>query len=280
MKESDVFVHNGNFFSLIVTCFYTQKRYASSHVQLVHQLHELIKEIQRYNDELSKRIKKIRENETQTQNLVQMFQEIQLTLNKTKDQYQNLCIEFEKQKRQLDPAQMAQYQQLSQQQSTTSLMLDGGVISANNLPSSSNLQGLALNNSESLAASSQITSTTERLTSLATSITANKVSHVQKLEKKMKLCFDDYKASIEKYNSVRVEYERKLIDSCNNFQYAEETHLKQMRSFVEAFSKLVANLNANKQQIYHEFQLKVSEQYTTDYLIQIFIGMNYYYIYR
>ena len=249
-------------------------------MQLVHQLHELIKEIQRYNDELSKRIKKIRENETQTQNLVQMFQEIQLTLNKTKDQYQNLCIEFEKQKRQLDPAQMAQYQQLSQQQSTTSLMLDGGVISANNLPSSSNLQGLALNNSESLAASSQITSTTERLTSLATSITANKVSHVQKLEKKMKLCFDDYKASIEKYNSVRVEYERKLIDSCNNFQYAEETHLKQMRSFVEAFSKLVANLNANKQQIYHEFQLKVSEQYTTDYLIQIFIGMHYYYISR
>jgi len=251
------------------------EKFASSHSQLVHQLQELIKEIQRYNEELSKKIKRIRENETQTQNLVQMFQEIQQTLTKTKDQYQNLCIEFEKQKRQLDPQQMAQYQQLSQQQSTTSLMglsalassLNAPANANANLPSSSNLQGIMNENNNS-----NITAT-DRLTSLATSITANKVTHVQKLEKKMKLCLEDYKTSIDKYNSIRVEYERKLVDSCNNFQYAEETHLKQMRSFIEVFSKLIANINSNKQQIYHEFQLKFTEQYTTDYLIQIFIGI-------
>ena len=270
------------------------EKYASTHLQLVQQMHELIKEIQRYNEELSKRIKKIRENETQTQNLVQMFQEIHQTLNKTKDQYQNLCIEFEKQKRQLDPQQMAQYQQLSQQQSTTNLIGVNAMSSSLNMPSgatsnitsASNLQGLINtdnlvintnnNSNNSNLTTSQITSTTERLTSLATSITANKVTHVQKLEKKMKLCFEDYKASIEKYNSIRVEFERKLVDSCNNFQYAEETHLKQMRSFIEAFSKLFSNVNSNKQQIYHEFQLKITEQYTTDYLIQIFIGKDFF----
>jgi hypothetical protein len=68
-----------------------------------------------------------------------------------------------------------------------------------------------------------------------------------------------------------VEYERKLADSCNHFQYAEETHLKQMRSFIESYSKLIASINLNKQQIYAEFSLKLSEQYTVEYLVQTFI---------
>lgn len=266
----------GSFNPIWVPLKEINEKFASSHSQLVHQLQELIKEIQRYNEELSKKIKRIRENETQTQNLVQMFQDIQQTLNKTKDQYQNLCIEFDKQKRLLDPQQMAQYQQLSQQQSTTSLMglsalatsLNASTNANANLPSSSNLQGMSNDNS----VNTNLTAA-DRLTSLATSITANKVTHVQKLEKKMKLCLEDYKTSIDKYNSIRIDYERKLVDSCNNFQYAEEIHLKQMRSFIEAFSKLIANINSNKQQIYHEFQLKFTEQYTTDYLIQIFIGI-------
>jgi hypothetical protein len=276
-NKYSVSANAGSFNPVWLTLKEINEKFASSHLQLVHQLQELIKEIQRYNEELSKKIKRIRENETQTQNLVQMFQEIQQTLNKTKDQYQNLCIEFEKQKRLLDPQQMAQYQQLSQQQSTTSLMglnvlassLNATTNASANIPSSSNLQGLANETNNS----NLTTTATDRLTSLATSITANKVTHVQKLEKKMKLCLEDYKTSIDKYNSIRVEYERKLVDSCNNFQYAEETHLKQMRSFIEAFSKLISTINSSKQQIYHEFQLKFTEQYTTDYLIQIFIGI-------
>ena len=285
--QANKYSTNGTFNPLWSPLKEINERYAASHIQLFHQLQELIKEIQRYNDELSKKIKKIRENETQTQNVVQNFQEIHQNLNKTKDQYHNLCIEFEKQKRLLDPQQMSQYQMLSQQQSSTNLMSTTGNQNTSNFQSNqSNLnQGNPLNGPSSqstnqsniINANANIlnvnssTSASDRLSSLATSITANKVSQVHKLEKKMKQSLEDYKSTIEKYNIIRIDFERKLADSCNHFQYAEETHLKQMRSFVESYSKLLSQINSNKQQIYNEFNLKISEQFTVDYLIQLFI---------
>jgi hypothetical protein len=298
------------------------ERYAQAHAQLVHQLHELIKEIQRYNDELSKKIKKIRENETQTQNVVQSFQESIQLLNKTREQYQNLSLELEKQKRQLDSQQLAQLQQMQQQQLSTTNLVNAGLQAATSAASTNpafhnsnpnNLSALgpgAINASSSSSAaagataatstgSSGVTSVTaamglantgsgggggggggggsvaanaaDRLSSLANSIAVSKVSQVLKLDKKLKLAFEDYKTSVDKYNSIRVDYERKLADSCNHFQFAEETHLKQMRSYVEAYSKLMGNINANKQQIFAEFQHKLYEQYTVDYLLQLFI---------
>lgn len=183
---------------------------------------------------------------------MQSFQEIQQGLSKTKENYHNLCSEFEKQRRQLDSQQLSQYSQLSQQQ-----------------VSSSNLIGLAINSSNPL--SSNQTSGQPNLSSLANTITTNKVSQLLKLEKKMKLALDDYKSSIEKYNLIRVDFERKLADSCNQFQYAEETHLKQMRSFIDSYSRLISNINSNKQVIFNEFNLKLNEHFTVDYLIQLFI---------
>ena len=44
-----------------------------------------------------------------------------------------------------------------------------------------------------------------------------------------------------------------------------------MRSFIEAYSKLISSINLNKQQIYAEFNLKLNEQYTVEYLVQTFI---------
>ena len=114
------FSSNGTFSPLWQPLKELNEKYSSKHLELVHFLQELIKEIQRYNDELSKKIKKIRENEVQTQNVVQSFQEIQQTLNKAREQYHNLCVEFEKQKRQLDPQQLAQYQ-VQQNASSTNL---------------------------------------------------------------------------------------------------------------------------------------------------------------
>jgi len=110
------FSPHGSFNPLWLPLKELNEKHAAKHVDMTHQLHELIKDIQRYNDELSKKIKKIRENEIQTQNVVQSFQEIQIYLNKTKEQYHNLCVDFEKQKRQLDPQQLAQYQQQQMQQ--------------------------------------------------------------------------------------------------------------------------------------------------------------------
>lgn len=319
------------------------EKYASLHVHQVHQMQELAKEIQRYMEELSKRVKKIRENETQTQNVVQSFQEITQALNKSREQYHNLCQEFEKQKRGLDANQLAQFQQLclQQQVSTTNLLgaqvlnSTGGISTTSTAPttatsnlnttvSSANLSTMAANvnnttsysslpPAQSTGLTSQPTSytslaipapstslppliagptsatngatptpppagatsnatTTERLTSLATSITTNnKVSQLLKLEKKTKLALDEYKSNIEKYNNVRGEYERKLADSCNHFQFSEETHLKQMKTFMDTFSRLHGQLNTQRQQLFADFSVKLGEQYSVDYLINSFV---------
>ena len=308
VSQINRFSVHGSFNPLWLPLKELNEKYAGKHVEQLQHLHELIKEIQRYNDELSKKIKRIRENELQTQNVVQTFQEISQTLNKTKEQYHNLCIEFEKQKRLLDPQQLTQYQQqLPQQQVSSSNLLtsitnpnlvnnsicSGSVSSVSGLlptncaqapllnqglPGSNNASNNATtangtNNvgvSTGLVTQTSSGTTSDRLSSLASSISVSKVSQVQKLEKKLKLAFEDYKASIDKYNIVRDEFERKLADSCNNFQFAEETHLKQMRVFIESYSILLANINASKQQIYAEFQAKF-EKYTSDYLLQVFI---------
>lgn len=231
---------------------------------------------------IGKKIKKSRENELQTENCVKSFQEIHVTLNKTKEQYHNLCMEFDKQKRQLDPQQLAQYQQ--QISSTNLLALSstnaggtGGVMGSSNPASSSPqvpgllIQGANPNIQQNTTNATNTTATTsDRLSSLASSISVSKVSQLQKLEKKLRQAFEDYKTSIDKYNLIREEYERKLVESCHNFQFAEETHLKQMRVFIESYSILLNSLNSAKTQIYGEFQAKF-EQYTSDYLMQIFI---------
>ncbi len=117
-----------------------------------------------------------------TQICVQNFQEIHATMNKTKEQYHNLCIEFEKQKKQLDPQQLAQYQP---QISSSNLLIQSNpnsintsLISSNNSPANvPQIPGLLIqnnnpNNQQNLAA---LSTTSDRLVSLASSISVSKV---------------------------------------------------------------------------------------------------------
>ncbi len=143
---------------------------------------------------LGKKIKKIRENEMPTQICVQNFQEIHTTLNKTKEQYHNLCIEFEKQKRQLDPQQLAQYQP---QISSSNLLALSNPNNANtNLLGSSSspantpqvpgllIQNTTPNSQQNLAALATTTpaTTSDRLVSLASSIAVSKATINKKID--------------------------------------------------------------------------------------------------
>jgi len=117
-----------------------------------------------------------------TQICEQNFQENHATMNKTKEQYHNLCIEFEKQKKQLDPQQLAQYQP---QISSSNLLIQSNpnsintsLISSNNSPANvPQIPGLLIqnnnpNNQQNLAA---LSTTSDRLVSLASSISVSKV---------------------------------------------------------------------------------------------------------
>ncbi|CAF0947278.1 unnamed protein product, partial [Brachionus calyciflorus] len=234
------FSSNGSFNPLWSLLRDLNEKYSTSHSTLGQTLQDLIKDVQKYAEDLSKKVKRIRENEQQTQIIVQNYQESQNILNKSRDQYHNICCEFDKLKRQLDHGQLAQYQQMSQQQQVSAsnlLNLVPGSLNSNNLNST---------------------------------LTTNKVSQLIKLEKKMKLSCDDYKSSIEKYNNIRLDYERKLIDSCNQFQYAEEMHLKQMRNYIETYSRIISVINSQKSQIMNEFNMKL-ENYTCEYLLGLFV---------
>ncbi len=129
-----------------------------------------------------------------TQICVQNFQEIHTTLNKTKEQYHNLCIEFEKQKRQLDPQQLAQYQP---QISSSNLLALSNPNNANtNLLGSSSspantpqvpgllIQNTTPNSQQNLAALATTTpaTTSDRLVSLASSIAVSKATINKKID--------------------------------------------------------------------------------------------------
>jgi hypothetical protein len=302
LNQLNKFSSNGSFSPMWSSVKEFNERNVKDIQELVRDIHDLIKEIQRYNDELRKKIAKIRDNEQQTQNIVQTFQEIQQTLNKNRESYHSLRLEFERQRSHLDAQQLAQ---LNNNNNSTSQPNMSGMISPtpihnsnllsmganNNLQMSSNLAlasqtnnntnnninntNTSNNNNSSalnITTTTTTTTTTERLTSLATSITVvSKVSQVQKLERKVKAAYDDYKQSIDRYNQTRIDFERKLADSCEHFQFAEEVHLNQMRSFIENYIKLIFNLNAAKQNCVNEFQRKFEKQFTTEFFLQTFM---------
>jgi DNA repair exonuclease SbcCD ATPase subunit len=195
--QTNKYSTNGTFYPLWSPIKELNERLNSVHLQQIQQTNEIVKEIQRYYDDLNKKLKRIRDNEAPTQQCVQNFQEITQLLTKSKEQYHAIAIEHEKQRR------------------------------ADN-------------------------------------------SNIQKLEKKLKQSLDEYKSNIEKYNNIRNDYERRLNDSFQNFQVSEETHLKQMRSLIENYGKLLINNNQNKTYAYQEFNGKI-EYLNNDYLIQVFI---------
>ena len=54
---------------------------------------------------------------------------------------------------------------------------------------------------------------------------------------------DDYKSLVDKYCLVRDDFERKMTLAAKHFQEVENSHLKQMREFIESYCQIVDNNN-------------------------------------
>ncbi len=91
---------------------------------------------------------------------------------------------------------------------------------------------------------------------------------LQKVEKKFQAFKEEYILAIDKYNSVRIEYEQRYSESCNMFQLEEELHLKQMRSFIMNYTQLVAQLNSSRQKNFSDCQQSLTNVYTNEILLQ------------
>jgi hypothetical protein len=73
-----------------------------SHLHFMNRIHELIKEVQSYYNDLRKKKRKFRQNETKTSQLVEQFRSLKQQLQKSKDLYHQVCGEVEKQKQTIE----------------------------------------------------------------------------------------------------------------------------------------------------------------------------------
>ncbi|CAG0879746.1 unnamed protein product [Darwinula stevensoni] len=74
----------------------TTEKLSSLHTQMVQKIQELVKEAVKYTDELQKRQKSVKDEESGTSDAVQSLQSVTMSLQKAKDAYIQRCLEYER----------------------------------------------------------------------------------------------------------------------------------------------------------------------------------------
>lgn len=90
---------SGTFSPLLVILKTSAERLSELHTQMVQKTTELVKNILKYADELHKKHKTVKEEESSTQDAVQQMKESTVALQKAKDLYQTKLQEVEKLRR-------------------------------------------------------------------------------------------------------------------------------------------------------------------------------------
>lgn len=93
---------------------------------------------------------------------------------------------------------------------------------------------------------------------------------LERAEIKFKRANDEYRLFVEKYATVRTEFEAKMTDACKRFQELEETHLKQMRDFVDSYATAWEKHYDQLGEAQQEFQTS-SNELTVDKLLDTLI---------
>lgn len=62
---------------------------------------------------------------------------------------------------------------------------------------------------------------------------------IEKAETKFQKSCEEYKNLVEKYGTIRDNFERRMMITCRNFQNVEEEHLKQMKTFLFKFGDVL-----------------------------------------
>lgn len=87
---------NGTFSPLWIIIKSSAERLSELHLQMMQKVSELVKNIAKYTDELHKRHKTVKEEETHTQDAVHAMKDSSVALQKAKDLYQTKLNETEK----------------------------------------------------------------------------------------------------------------------------------------------------------------------------------------
>ncbi|CAG2053026.1 unnamed protein product [Timema podura] len=200
------------------------EKLSNIHLQMVHKVTELVKEVSKYADELHKKHKMVKEEESGTLEVVQAIQTTFVTLQKAKDAYTQKGLEFDKLKKE--------------------------------------------------NASSK---------------------DLEKAETKLKKAQEDYKNLVDKYSTVKEDFEKKMSQACKeqlinwktlngkdwlakednvpHFQDVEEAHLNQMREFLNTYAEVLQSnhdLIGQVLLVHIEFKRQCLEM-TVDKLLEQFV---------
>lgn len=169
------------------------------HNQMVQRVTDLVKEVNKYSDDLHKKHKSVKEDESGTLEAVQAMQATTIMVQKAKDNFTQRSLELEKLRKE------------------------------NASP-----------------------------------------KDIEKMDVKLKKAQEDYKGFVEKYATVKADFEAKMSVTCKHFQELEEAHLVQMKSFLDTYIDVVQWVHEQMGQVHVEFRRQCLEL-TVDQLLEQFV---------
>ncbi|KAK7078552.1 hypothetical protein SK128_028462 [Halocaridina rubra] len=176
----------------------SSEKLSSIHSHTVQRVQDLVKEVVKYGDDLHKKHKGVKDEESQTEEIVKSIQTTGGLAQKAREMYSQRCQDLEKVRR------------------------DGA-----------------------------------------------SPKDVEKAEAKLRKAHDEYRALVEKYNSIREEFEKRMTTSCMKFQTVEESHLAQMLQFVQTYINLLQSNHDAMGQIHRDL-LNQYSQFSIDKLLDQF----------
>jgi len=144
------------------------ERLLELHIQMVHKVSELVKDVTKYADELQKKHKLVKEEEGGTLDVVQAIQTTTVTLHKAKEVYTQKSLDLERLRKENASAR-----------------------------------------------------------------------DLEKAEAKVRKAQEEYRALVEKYSTIKEEFERRMYLACRRFQDVEESYLVQMKNFLNTYAELL-----------------------------------------
>lgn len=93
---------------------------------------------------------------------------------------------------------------------------------------------------------------------------------IEKAEQKLKKAQEDYKNFVDKYSSVKEDFEKKMSVTCKNFQELEVNHLLHMKEFLNSYAEVVEWTHEQMGKVHKEFRQQCVEL-TVDQLLEQFV---------
>ncbi|UJR35432.1 hypothetical protein I4U23_028189 [Adineta vaga] len=171
---------------------------SSAHSTTVNLFQDLLRDVHTYQDLYQKKVKTQIQKDidiTRSTDLMSQLTNAFHTVNKAKEQYHSIAIDYERTKR-------------------------SGNSALNNLSTSASQDS----NSPGLAQSA---------------INSFAMRQLDRLEKKYRQAQDEYKTTIERYNLIRNEYEKRFHDACTKFQDFEIDHIEKMLVYSLNYSDIL-----------------------------------------